>query len=191
MIESDERERIFYDVLSILELDIEQLGNYWSTLIDRFKLMGDEEPNPLCKNCNSSEVFQNKDSFICKNSVKVKYGTEKDEKTGEVNIVPIAYEQLDEEHEIIYETPMQTIKRIVKETMEYLTEVDGYVPSLDEIEISMLGKYSDCFFETEHGEVTKSQIAKRLNQITRFVNERMGELQEDIMFTGQYQSRRK
>jgi len=169
MIEPDKREMLWYDVISIFNLDSDMKPHYFTMLFDKFKLLfGKEETKPYCIQCLSSScVKKEKDGkedefYICNNELK---------------------EDNDIEHEIIIMTPNDLLNSLIKEVEELCTEPNSRPMELYDIERHIFLKRMDSYFETKTGEVRKVDILKKMYIIKRFIMNELIEIREKIKFT--------
>lgn len=178
----DDREKIYYDIMQILDMEPEQLAHYWSTLIDRFKLIDDGKILPVCSVCKSTKVVRHlmpngKKKLICRNNIHVEY----DEIKGKISAVGITLDT--NLHKVLFMSQNEMLEIIIGDVLELMREAGGYVPTLFQIELFLWGQDMDAFFETIHGEVSKSKITEKLSLVQDFITERLIDLRKNIRFT--------
>jgi len=174
MIEPDDREQMYHEVIEILRIDSELVSHYWTQLVNTFSMLETGEVIPICKDCNTSNVTPIEKKFVCENNLNIEYDV--DGKPKNVNLIG-------KPHNIIFETQSQTVKRMVNEVLDMLTELGGYKPTLFQVENYIFMQPMDVFFETKHGEISKSRIVEKLSYIQDFITERLTDLRSEIRFT--------
>jgi len=177
MIEPDEREIIWYDINSFINIEPDLIPHYFTTLIDKFSLFGVSAKKPICLKCNHHRIFDFKNKLYCINEYEPTFNNEGD-------IVAIKkYIETELNHNIIMENLHESIRRIVTRLLDKLKEPSGYRMDLFDLESYMYNQPEDNFFETMQGEVTKNEIRKELYQLKKLLISELTMLRSEIRFT--------
>jgi len=177
MAEPDEREIIWYDCNSFLNIEPDMVPHYFTTLIDKFALFGIQRKKPICLRCNQHNIYEYKTELYCINEYEPTFDNEGD-------IIAVKkIKETEPKHEIIMENVQESIKRIVGVLLDKLKEPSGYRMDLFDLESYMFNQPEDNFFETMKGEVTKNEIRKELYQMKKLLISELTLLRQDIRFT--------
>lgn len=154
MIRPDRREAIWYETNSLIGTEIDIYPHYFHLLISRIQMLEDGIKRPICITCfNFDNLIITKNKYTCKKN-----------------------------HNIVLETGVKSINRVIDIILDWLIEPSKYRLSLTELEDYLYEADNDDFFETLKGKVTKAEVKRELFRIKLIAQKRLVDYGENIRF---------
>lgn len=181
-IEPDSREAIWYNVSNLVRIDSDTMPHYFTTLVNVFSMFGKLEPEPFCLECfaSPSKLIFYEDKFYCPNEYKeTSYKFDKN-----MERITISIRKFNKKHhKIIFEEPLKVVEKIIDDVLELLRdEEDGDKMSLFDLEEWLIVAESNQFFETINGEITKSEVKRKLYKVKEYIIDILSIIKDDIHF---------
>ena len=181
MIEPDVRELLYYDLSNMLAIEPDFVPHYFSTLIDKFRVLisgGESLQLPICS-CGGTDIMDFKGEKYCLGNYVPEF---KETKFGPVciSVTPMNPREI---HVIKNEFIMGYINKVIMDVLRLLQEPSGYLMNLYILEGYLFRQDNDDFFETVEGDIRKSSVLRELYKIKKSISGYMGLLRQDIRFT--------